>query len=129
MDPESVVLVSTSTVGSQTMAVVPLRASEQVNFAKLNSGTPVSEALPVGFDRDRRLRHEIVGNEDVLDVRVVDAQHQDHRRRLRTVVKQLVADPDVHGLSSLSACSSKRNGVLERDLGTYDRLAPSLHCI
>ena len=58
---------------------------------------PVAEAIAVGRHRDDRVRDHPVGNDDVVGAGVMDVQHQHHRRRLRTVVDQLVSDSELQG--------------------------------
>jgi hypothetical protein len=57
--------------------------------------------LPMPFaiatDRDRRTGNEIIWHHHVRDACVVDAQHQQHRCRLRAVIEQFVAYSDQHG--------------------------------
>ena len=57
---------------------------------------PVAEAVAVGGDRQGRVGHEMVGAPQVGDARVVHVQGHDHRRRLRAVVDDVVADADLH---------------------------------
>jgi poly(hydroxyalkanoate) depolymerase family esterase len=56
---------------------------------------PVAEAIPIGRQGNRRARADVIRHHDVGCARIVDVQHQHHRRRLRTIVDQLVAHPDV----------------------------------
>jgi hypothetical protein len=57
---------------------------------------PVAEAVAVGSDGKRGSGDEVIGNDDVGDAGGMDVQCQDHRRRLRAVVEQLVADSELH---------------------------------
>src|SRR4029077_16687927 len=57
---------------------------------------PVAKAVAIGGERDGRVGNQVVGNDDVGDACVVDAQGQDHRGRLRAVVNQFVAYADLH---------------------------------
>ncbi len=53
---------------------------------------PVAEGVAVERERHRRIRRQTIGNHDVAGAAVMDVHHQHHRRRLRTVVNQFVAD-------------------------------------
>jgi hypothetical protein len=44
---------------------------------------PVAEQVAVGGDRHRRVGDAVVGHQDVRHPRIVDVEHEDHRRRLR----------------------------------------------
>ena len=57
---------------------------------------PVAETVAISFDGDGRVDHEVIGFQEVGYARVVDAQRQDHRSGLRTVVPKLKTDSDFH---------------------------------
>src|SRR5260370_40421498 len=61
-----------------------------------DTAPPVAEAIAIGGYGDRRVRLYVIRNENIGCTRIVNIQHQHHRRRLRTVVDQLVAYPDLH---------------------------------
>ena len=90
---------------------------------------PVAEAVPVERQRHRRSRRQIVGHDDVAGARVMDVQHQHHRRRLRTVVDQFVADSELHlshyiRVMRAPLCDSRQaplSGRLDRS-GSRERL-------
>ena len=73
------------------------RRKPQPALRRTDACAPVAEAIPVGRHGNGRVRHHPVGNDDVVGARVMDVQHQHHRRRLRTVVDQLVTNTDLHG--------------------------------
>src|ERR1019366_4164206 len=64
-----------------------------------DTAAPVAEAIAVGSHGNRRICRDVIGNEKVGRARIVNIQHQQHRRRLRAVVDQLVAYPDLHAAS------------------------------
>jgi hypothetical protein len=46
----------------------------------------------------------MVRDDEIGDARVMDVQRQDHRRWLRTIVDQLIADAEMdHGVTTLNA--------------------------
>src|SRR6266850_866093 len=66
-----------------------------------DTAAPVAKAVAIGGEWDRRVGDQVVRNDDVGNARVVDAQGQDHRGRLRAVVNQFVAYADLHGRAPL----------------------------
>src|SRR5207245_8135282 len=93
-------------------------------FGGDDTTAPVAEAIAIGGYWNGWLCDYMIRNGKVGCARIVNIQHQHHRRRLRTVVDQLVAHPDLHhrppldlgGLSrhqpwSTPACNSRRAGA------------------
>ena len=59
---------------------------------------PLAFRPPTKFERrGRRLGHEVVADDDVRRARIMHVHDEDHRRRLRKVVDQLIADAKFHG--------------------------------
>src|SRR5258708_14666610 len=65
-------------------------------FGGYDTAASVAEAIAIGGYGDRRVRLYVIPNENIGCTRIVNIQHQHHRRRLRTVVDQLLAYPDLH---------------------------------
>src|SRR5215510_7697188 len=67
------------------------------------AGAQVTEGVAIRGDWHGGFGGEVIGNENVRGARVMHVDEQDHRRRLRTVVEKVIADPDMHeGLSCYS---------------------------
>ena len=73
----------------------------------------VAERVPVLRNRHLRRRVQRVGLDDVGVTRIVDVQHDDHRRRLRTVVGELVTHAYVHR-SHCRTCGKPPNNLRSR---------------
>jgi hypothetical protein len=63
---------------------------------------PVAETVAVGGDRSRRAGQDVVRDDEVGDAGEMDVQRQDHGCRLRTLIDQLVSNPDLHQVQKLS---------------------------
>ena len=57
---------------------------------------PISEAVAVAFDRNRRVRYQIIRTLQFGNPREVHVQHCNHRRRLRKFEAELATDMDTH---------------------------------
>src|SRR5450755_84242 len=75
-------------------------------------GAPVAEAVAIEGYRNGRVGGDVVRDEQIGCARVVDVQHQHHRRWLRTLVDQLVAHFDFHNGSPFYWASG--SGTLKR---------------
>jgi hypothetical protein len=58
--------------------------------------TPVAEGVAIGRGLNGGLDAKMIGRFEIRDTAVVNAQRQDHRRRLRAAIRELVADLDSH---------------------------------
>src|SRR4029453_3019504 len=56
-------------------------------FGGYDTAAPVAEAIAMGGYGDRRVRLLMFPKEKIGCTRIVNSQHQHHRRRLRTVVE------------------------------------------
>src|ERR1700716_3243247 len=65
-------------------------------FGGYDTAAPVAEAVAIGGHGNRRIGRYAIRNDNVGCACIMNIQHQHHRRRLRTVVDQLVAYPDLH---------------------------------
>ena len=57
-------------------------------------GVPVAAAVTIGGERDGGIGYQVIEHDG--DARIVNVQRQDHRRRLRTVVDQILSQ---HGFA------------------------------
>src|ERR1700686_1356850 len=67
-----------------------------LTFGGDDTPASVAEAIAIGGYWNGWVCDYMIRNGKVGCARVVNIQHQHHRRRLRTVVDQLVAHPDLH---------------------------------
>ena len=62
---------------------------------------PISEAVAVAFDGNRRVRYQVIWTLQFGDAREVHVQRCKHRRGLRKFETELAADMDTHALPTL----------------------------
>jgi hypothetical protein len=62
---------------------------------------PISEAVAVAFDGNRRVRYQIIWTFQFGDAREVHVQRCDHRRCLRKFEAELATDMDTHAFPTL----------------------------
>src|SRR4029453_12934032 len=58
------------------------------------AGAPVAEGVAIRGDRHGGFGGEVIGNDNVRGARVMYVDEEDHRRRLRTVVEEVIAATD-----------------------------------
>jgi len=56
-----------------------------------------AEAIAIGKDRHRgAVGGQVIGHDDVGGPAEMRAEHHDDRRRLRKIIDEFIADPDLH---------------------------------
>ena len=70
-------------------------------------------------DGNWRVRYQLIRNDEVSDARMMDIQHEQHRRRLWAIVDKFKAKTDVHILrlvAMMATIVSMRRDSLEAKL-------------
>src|SRR5215510_11611500 len=117
-------------VGLAGVSDYPATAEAHLAGGGHEAGAPVAEGVAIRRDRHGGFSDEVIRNDDVRGARVMHVDEQDHRRRLRTVVEEIIADTDVHaGLSFCIFAVLSYHAVIVSSLqqsfwGQPERLAP-----
>src|SRR6516225_5688772 len=76
-----------------------VRAKAEMPAGRNEATAPISQAVAVAFNRNRRGRYQIVWSLQFGDAREVHVQRENHRRCLRKFEAELATDMDTHEIS------------------------------
>src|SRR5208283_4615765 len=76
-----------------------VRAEAEMPAGRNEATAPISEAVAVGFNGNRRVRYQIIRTFQFGDAREMHVQRYDHRRCLRKFKVELATEMDTHEIT------------------------------
>src|SRR5271163_1287199 len=96
-----------------------VRAEAKLPAGRNEPAAPISEAVAIAFNGNRRARYQIIWTLQFGDAREVHVQRDNHRRCLRKFEAELATDMDTHEISDSEEAALRGHAYL------FNRRAPT----